>query len=216
VHREAAETITAFNADFAENVRILEYDRPLPGTDEAVTAQSITLMQWLDDRDSESPAVFQAAWECAQTLPPNPSIERIADAAYQWAHQHVRYVHEQDMAAPFSHLDRFTYDQTLIAPAALLAMPEPIGDCPDFSMLVASILDVFGIQSYYKTIAADPNFPDLYSHVYIVVDTSQGRFHPLRHTWYPEDASNAPLAGVEFAKPFKAKIWPNKKKAGTL
>jgi hypothetical protein len=216
MHREAAETIAAFNPDFRNKVRILEYDRPRPGTDEAVTAQSVTLMQWLDDRDSGSPAVIRAAWECARGLPANPRVEEIADAAYKWAHEHVRYVHEQDMAAPFSHLDRFTYDQTLIAPAALLAMPQPEGDCPDFSMLVASILDVFGLQSYYKTIAADPNNPDLYSHIYVVVDTAGGGFHPLKHRWYPEDASNAPLAGVEFAHPFKAKVWPNKKKGGTL
>ncbi len=207
--QQPAETRTAYDPDFGRRVQVLEFDRPEPGTDEAITAQSITLMQVLDDRDSESPAIIKAAWECAALLPARPTIEQISDAVYTWAKAHIKYVHEADMYSPVSHGDRFNYDQTLIAPATLLSMPQPQGDCPDFSMVVASILDVFGIPNYYKTIAADPRYPGLYSHVYMVVDTSRGH-HP--QAWYPEDASNAPLAGVEFARPFKAKVWPNLKK----
>jgi hypothetical protein len=184
-------------------VHVLEYDRPASGDDEALTRQSIALMYRLANRDAYSPAVRAAVIEAVQGLDSNSTALQITDAVFAFCKAKVTYEHEADMQTPFADFGRFLYDQTLIAPAALLAMPRPSGDCVDFSMLALAMCRLCNIPAGFKTIAADPRSP-AYSHVYVVAQIAPGRFYPL-------DTSNGPGPGFEFDLPAgkKAKFWPN-------
>jgi hypothetical protein len=162
-------------------------------------------MQALTARDATHPRVTQAAREAviAAQLGPDASLDDIAQLAiFPWVKAHVRYVPESQLHTPFHTSDFARIDQQLIPPAALLAMPEPIGDCPDYSMLTAAMCRFWHIPTAFKSIAADKDQPHVFSHVYCVAQTEPGIFVPL-------DTSNAPTAGLEYATPTKSKLWPN-------
>lgn len=57
--------------------------------------------------------------------------------------------------------------EVLIRPRDMAPLPVGVGDCDDYSMLVASMLTAAGVGSAYVTVAADPRIPDTYSHVYV-------------------------------------------------
>jgi hypothetical protein len=181
---------------------VLEYDRPGSG-DEALTRQSIGVMFRLSNRDAHSPQLRAAAIAVIGDLGSQPGDKEVADAIFGYVQRTVTYEHEDEMQTPFADFARFLYDQTLIAPAALVSMPRPSGDCVDFSMLAAALCRLFGIPAAYKTIAADPD-SRAYSHVYVVAQIAPGQFYPL-------DCSNGPAPGFEFALPKgkKSKLWPN-------
>ena len=52
-------------------------------------------------------------------------------------------------------------------PPVLLSMPVPMGDCDDFTLLIASQLLCAGIHPYFVTVAADANDPRKFSHIYV-------------------------------------------------
>lgn len=185
-------------------VHIREWNRPTGESDDEVTGQTIGLMHQLAYQDARNPAITDAA-AAAVDLSPGPRTPRsLTDAFFGYAKATVTYTHETDMQTPFSDLLRYQYDQTLITPAALIAMPRPAGDCVDFAMLVAAMCHAYGIPAAFKTIAADAKHPEVYSHVYVVAQLAPGIFYAL-------DASNGPAPGAEFNLPRgrKARIWPN-------
>ena len=75
----------------------------------------------------------------------------------------------------------------LIAPTVLVRDKEPKGDCDDFTMLIQALLDQLGIESYTVTVAADPQNPDRWSHVFCVAKLPNGDLCPLdaSHGQYP-------------------------------
>lgn len=190
----ATRSTVEYLPEFGRAVRIAEYDRPMRSDDEE-TGQTVAYMDELATADASSPAVTAAADEALDFAGLDTSACDLdkAQAVFWWLKRTVEYV-----ATPgTSHL----VDQTLITPTAVLAMPEPIGDCPQFSMLADAMLRALEIDSRYVTIAAEELAPDQWSHVYNVV-----RVGP--DSWLPFDSSNGPSPGAEYAKPFKKKIWP--------
>jgi transglutaminase-like putative cysteine protease len=70
------------------------------------------------------------------------------------------------LGVPPDELDK----ELLIVPPVLLRMPQPMGDCDDFSLLIASMSLAAGIQPYYVTVAADPmDGVRKFSHIYVCV-----------------------------------------------
>ncbi len=187
----------SFDSDFGRSVQVSEFDRPSGADDHTVTRQTIAIMHQLANAASRTDALRQC-------LPPiGSSRQETCDRIFTWAKEHITYRHEEDLQTPFSDLSKHQYDQTLIAPTALIAMPQPEGDCVDFSMLVAAMLHAVGIRSAYRTIAADPRSPN-YSHVYVMAEIAPGQLYPL-------DASNGPEAGAEYNLPAGKPryTWPN-------
>jgi hypothetical protein len=180
--------------EFGRAVRIAEFDRPMSSDDEE-TAQTVTYMDELAARDARDPAVIDAAREALDDAGIDETAPDIAkaQAVYWWLKRTVRYVNTPGTSP--------LVDQTLITPCAVLAMPEPIGDCPQFSMLAAAMFRVLCIRCLYVTIAAEPLFPDQWSHIYNTVEVYPGK-------WLPFDSSNGPAPGAEYAQPFKRRVWP--------
>ena len=165
-------------------------------SDDEETAQTVGYMDELAAADASDRAVIAAAAEALEAAGidarSSTPMEQ-ACAVYWWLKRTIRYVPTPGTSP--------LVDQTLITPCAVLAMPEPIGDCPQFSMLAAAIFRVLCIPSLFVTIAAEPSFPDQWSHIYNTVEIEPGRFMPF-------DASNGPSPGAEYAKPFKRRVWP--------
>ncbi len=174
-------------------MRISEFDRP-GLSDEIETAQTVAYMDELAAADAGDRLVLdaldRALSEASIDLSATP--EAIARAVYWFLKRTIRYVPTPGTSP--------LVDQTLIAPSTVLAMPEPIGDCPQFSMLAKAMLRAACVTCYFVTIAAEAQFPDQYSHVYNAIETAPGRLMPF-------DSSNGPEPGAEYARPYKRKVW---------
>jgi len=70
-----------------------------------------------------------------------------------------------ELGIPPEDLDK----ELLIIPPVLLRMPVPMGDCDDFSLLIACMALEAGIRPYFVTVAADKTEPQRFSHIYICV-----------------------------------------------
>lgn len=163
-------------------------------SDDIETGQTIDYMDALAAKDSGDPAVLAATCEAldqAGLTEASPAFEK-ACAVFWWLKRHIRYVPTPGTSP--------LVDQTLISPTAVLAMPEAIGDCPQFSMLAAAMFRVLCMDSRFVTIAAEEMFPGQWSHVYNTVEIYPGQFMPF-------DSSNGPEPGAEFARPTRRKIW---------
>lgn len=180
--------------EFGRSVRIAEFERP-NASDEEETGQTVAYMDELADKDASDPAVIAAAAEALDDAGIDQTACAIdkANAVYWWLKKTIRYVPTPGTSP--------LVDQTLIAPTAILAMPEPIGDCPQYSMMAAAMFRVLCVACYFKTIASEADFPDQYSHIYNVVEVGNGQFLPF-------DSSNGPEPGAEFRFPFKSRVWP--------
>ncbi len=184
----------AFDPSYGRNVRVAEFDRPMMG-DDVETAQTIAYMEELASFDAGEASVIDAthrALEEAGLDMTAPPIEKMK-AIFWWLKRTIRYVPTPGTS--------FNVDQTLIAPSAMLAMKDPEGDCPQFSMLAAAMFRICCMVCLFKTIAAEPAYPEIFSHVYNVVEIAPGVFLPF-------DSSNGPAPGAEFANPSKARVWP--------
>lgn len=173
---------------------IREYDRPML-SDDHETAQTVGYMDELASADSNDRAVIEATNEALAQAGIDETASPIdkACAVYWWLKRTIRYVPTPGTSP--------LVDQTLITPTALLAMEEPIGDCPQFSMLASAMFRVLCMDCLFVTIAAEKSFPDQWSHIYNTVEVFPGQYLPF-------DSSNGPEPGAEFAKPFKRRVWP--------
>lgn len=164
-------------------------------SDDEETAQTVQYMDELAAADAKDPAVIAATMEALELagLDAGSGDLEKACAVYWYLKSTVRYVPTPGTSP--------LVDQTLITPSAVLAMPEPIGDCPQFSMLACAMFRVLCMNSLFVTIAAEKFAPDQWSHIYNTVEVAPG-------TWLPFDSSNGPEPGAEFAKPFKRRVWP--------
>ena len=190
----AAVSRNEYVPEFGRVVRILEYDRPML-SDDVETAQTVSYMDELAAADASDPAIVSATAEALEDAGIDMSACAMdkAHAVYWWLKRTIRYVPTPGTSP--------LVDQTLITPCAVLAMPEPIGDCPQFSMLACAMFRVLCMESMFVTIKAEQNFPDLWSHIYNTVEVYPNQFLPF-------DSSNGPEPGAEYARPFARKVWP--------
>lgn len=163
-------------------------------SDDVETAQSISFMEELAAFDAGERTVIDATHRALADfgVDMNASPRDKAYAIFAFLKRTIRYV-----PTPATSL---WVDQTLIAPSALLQMKDPEGDCPQFSMLASSMFRICCVPCFFKTIATEAKLPNIYSHVYNVVEIETGKLMPF-------DSSNGPSAGAEYAMPFKQRVW---------
>lgn len=118
-------------------------------------------------RCARSPVLLAAAHEIA-----GADRETIARAVFGWVQRHVAFVRDEPAADALG----FGADtELLIEPDRLLTMPRPSGDCDDFSMLAACLLELHGVPWEFVTIAGDSAQPGEFSHVYVYAVMESGR-----------------------------------------
>jgi transglutaminase-like putative cysteine protease len=130
------------------------------------TQQTIERMIDIARSSSSSPKIRNVVNSCLSDLPDNPTNKDLARKLFYWCKNNVRFVEDEKvLAQKLGYKD--VYQELLIVPDVLLSMPTPMGDCDDYSMLLASLLVCAQIPCCFTAIAVDANQPERFSHVYV-------------------------------------------------
>lgn len=129
-------------------------------------------------------------------------------AAHQHARQGIRFVQDEQNAAGIAGLDPSQVVEVIVRPADMARYVDSQvaqGDCDDFSMYAAALLESQGIPCAFATVAADGRDPNQYSHVYCVAYPKVNG----ERVRVPVDASHGEYCGWEVPNRFqKLKEWP--------
>ena len=119
-------------------------------------------------------------------------------AVFWFCKHYVRFVVDE---APMFRLNEPNQQDLLYSPAVLIRMQDPAGDCDDFTMMGAALLKALGVPFVIVTIAAGPDDPQRWSHVFLMAMLSTG---PL-----PIDASHGSGPGwmVPASHTYRWQCW---------
>jgi len=92
------------------------------------------------------------------------SSANLARAVFWWVKYAVEPMRHSEFKALIAAFPE--KKQLIVDPIALLGMPHPAGDCSAFTMLVCALLRCLGVRYELVTVAADPEEPALFTHVY--------------------------------------------------
>jgi hypothetical protein len=137
-----------------------------PTNTDSSTNQTIRDMVRIVTASYRSLPVCQVVHYCLSSLPAKSSRRDVVRSIFQWIKSHVKFVEDETMLAHMLGYQQ-TDKELLLYPQVVLSMPQPMGDCDDFSMLMASMLRAVGIKCWFVVIAADEMIPGKWSHVYL-------------------------------------------------
>lgn len=172
-----------------------------------VTQQTIELMGRYVQNDLNDPLVVTAAQEVRRCFGSgNPAAAnkfdpQVSDTWGVWWYVKHLLKFRLDEGALMQWHGETDQQDFLISPAVLLRMSEPKEDCDGFSMLTAALLTKLGIPAVFATVAADPNDPQRWSHVFVLAYAG-GR-------WIPMDVSHGKHPGwmVPRNHTFRFQAW---------
>lgn len=179
-----------------------------PADSDISTAQTVALMASAIRRTEHSPVIDRAAADIAGRLPDNAQDADVAAAVFRYVQQRVRFVEDSELVAA-CWPSQPASSEVLIDPDRLLSLDEPAGDCDDFTMLVCALLRRLGVDCEIVTVAADPEHPDRWSHVY-----AYALLHPDRRLAL--DASHGDRPGWEAPQVYRRAVWTLEPPARTL
>jgi hypothetical protein len=137
-----------------------------------------------------------------------PDME-VIDRAYSHVKSAMTFQRDEVTGAGVGNYPAEEVVEVIIRPremARLVAQGKGMGDCDDFTMYLAGILECFGIPTEFCTVAADQRAPNNYSHVYLVSYPTDDRGIRVR---VPLDASHGEYPGWETANKFGRRTqWP--------
>ena len=137
-----------------------------PFNSDTSTVDTVRQMITLANVSAKDPVVASVVDSCLVNLRSHPSKRDIARAIWWWVKNHVTFRDDEEIVAKeLGYTD--PNQELLIPPATLLHMPQPSGDCDDFSLLTASLLKCAHIPCWFVTIAVDEMEPQRFSHVYV-------------------------------------------------
>lgn len=155
-----------------------------PIDNDSSTFQTIEQMIALARASTSDPMVCGVVAGIMDKLPRDASNVDIVRGIFWWVKNNVAF--REDEEAGVSELGwNDPYQELLISPSLLIRMPHPMGDCDDFSMLLAALLICAKIPVSFVAIACDEEEPTRWSHVYcrafpdgksIVLDASHGSY----------------------------------------
>lgn len=154
------------------------------------TTDTIAKMVQLVMESISSPLINSVGEQILQAIgKQNPTQMDIARAVFWYAKHHVQFKEDEySLIEDFGITDLGTGKELLLAPAFLLSMQVPKGDCDDFSTLIASLLKVLRFRKVgFRTVAADKHDPKLFTHVYVITEMGDGNVFALdgSHGMYP-------------------------------
>lgn len=167
------------------------------------TVDTINKMVVLVRESVSSPIVIQTAEGIVAGIgKQNPSEMDLIRGVFWWTKHHLRFKEDEwALQQDFGYGDLGTGKELLLSPAYLLSLPQPTGDCDDYSTLIASLLKLMGLRQVgFRTIAADSLDPRCFTHVYVVVQLGNGELFPV-------DASHGPYPGWQSEVIFKHHDW---------
>lgn len=166
---------------------------------DSVTSQTVGLMcRYINEAADSDPAVQAAAsWAANHYARGSDDPTMLAWAAFWFAKHNVKFVVDE---APLFRLGEAGQQDLLISPSVLIRMRNPQEDCDGFTMLVCALLRAMAVPYAVVTIAAGPEDPERWSHVFAMAFTPA----PL-----PLDASHGSGPGwmVPAAHTFRWQCW---------
>lgn len=139
-----------------------------PVNTDVSTADTIRQMIALAISSASDPHILSVVDSCLAILPSKPSKRELVRAIFWWVKRTLRFTEDEEVMATQLAIPRDQLDkELLIAPSVMVQMPNPTGDCDDYSMLLASLLVAVHIKCWYVTIATDDLEPTRFSHVYV-------------------------------------------------
>lgn len=173
-----------------------------PNPDQQV-ADTIALMREYVNADAHSPEIQRDIRAAGAQY--GGGIQGL----YAFVKSRMRFTQDHELSKPVEGITRENpVVEVLIRPVDLSNITQTnigTGDCDDYSMYLAALLVGAGIPASFVTVAADPELPRDYSHVYVAAYPSGGRA-PVR---IPMDASHGQYVGWEVANRFgKIREWP--------
>lgn len=164
-------------------------------------AQVIGLMRGYAATDARSPEIRSDAHQLlAQYGDP-------VDGVFQFVRSRMGFIEDERTAAPLQTSQALPIVETLVRPRDMSILTSQVGDCDDYAMYGASLLEALDVPSAFVTVAADPSTPEVYSHVYLAAYPTAGRYQGSR---VPLDLSHGAIPGWEFHPEvrLKRKEWP--------
>lgn len=155
---------------------------------EAGTKQTVALMRKLVDDAVSDQSFVRFAKEIVRGVLPYNDIGE-ASAVYEWIQRNIRYTKDP------------VTKETLYPPQELLKLRS--GDCDDIAMLMGAIMIALGYPARLVTIAASPDAPDEFSHVYL-----ESEVPPGSGQWIAMDAARPGAQfGLEAPVYFRKRAW---------
>ena len=168
------------NQEFSSIVNLPQFPGPsvvtrtnAPADPNEATALTIEKMKGWALADSTSPQVVRATGQALLLTRPHHQREYAA-AIFDWVKRNCRFREDDPVLRSCLGLDNEL--ELLIAPAQLLSMRPPSGDCDCLTTLCMSMLICAGIPAEPLTIKADEDDPTRDSHVYCQAVTEDGPF----------------------------------------
>lgn len=181
-----------FSSDVSIDIRSTD-----PNNSDKSVSDTIGMMGVHANNATASPQIANALTQAR--INEKDSEDSIISKVFSFIKRKVKFVEDESQLSYLFSIPNSK--ELLITPPVLLTMNNPRGDCDDFSMLACSMLMACGIKCDFKTIAADENLPEQFTHVYCQVTTSDGRKIPF-------DASHGKEVGWETNKRFREMVWP--------
>lgn len=149
------------------------------------TRRTFELMRGLVWAAQGKPTIYNAAR--AVRAMANQQNEPLVVALFRWVKMNVGYMPDEEQIEQGRE-----GRELLIAPDLLLAMNPALGDCDDFSMVVAAIAIQLGLRVKFVAVALEGENPSRYGHVYTQVLDAVGENGMGPKQWVSLDCSHGP------------------------
>jgi hypothetical protein len=165
------------------------------------TAQTIARMADLIRESCADPLMQQVAANAWRTWGGGATDPRGIAWGCWWACKHMM-VFVQDAPALARMFGPHDALELLVSPAAMIRCRQMEGDCDDFTMMVCALLACLGVPFEILTVAASPQDPSRFSHVYARAVMTDGSRISM-------DASHGKYPGWEVPKQrqFRVQVW---------
>ncbi len=176
---------------------------PLSLDPDTQIAQTIERMHTLVREDATSPVIQREMREIQARV--RETGQSYVEGVFQWVKGRLKFQKDEVNAGPVWSMGALGSDgviaESLVRPVDMANLPEgrKVGDCDDYSMYTASLLQAAGIPWKFATVAANAQDPEVYSHVYVVAYPEGARV--------PLDTSHGPRPGWEAPNPFRKAEW---------
>lgn len=181
----------------------LRWEATVTGDDpDQQVADALSIMCRYVREDAHSPEVLA---EAQRIIPRGADpIQAIFEHVRRW----IGFRHDAELAEAWQipRAGDLPVVELLIRPRDMVTFAadtgsSPQGDCDDYAMLTAALLNSQGIRANFVTVAADPSQPNQFSHVYVAAyPAGQGRI--------ALDTSHGEYAGWETGNVTRLEEWP--------
>jgi hypothetical protein len=137
---------------------------------DAQVEQAIRQMAAYSVADSQTPLIQEEAARATRDAGDDP-----IKGAYQLARKRIRFTEDRNVITTPGVVEVLIRPIDVSLLDGRIGPGGVVGDCDDFSMFVAALLLAQGVPCCFATVGADAENPSVYSHVYVVAYTQNGR-----------------------------------------